>query len=106
MDINEILIVIIYSKYTNVTYQFRKSYRNISKINKKELIIKHCNKWYWYGYTLQKAIKNGGFIFGSNNINELYHGLNNMFIFDSFIFNINQPLSTTNELEINCKEFY
>eukprot|EP01083_Nonionella_stella_P023788 65789_1 len=95
--INHILSLLLYCNYTNIQYDFSKTYRDNKGRDHQE--------FYHWGLYLNEAVKVFGTRMCDGNIDTLYHGISKRLLFNLFVpgmegLQLGCPLSTTYNLAV------
>ena len=99
LSIDNCLSLIFYTDYSELSYQFSKSFRKISpKETNDELKERNAAFWHW-SKKLRETIECWGQMLYSSEIRVLYHGVSFMY-FGSFIARFCSPTSMTTQLPV------
>ena len=98
ITIRHILAIVAYTDFTNFCTKFRATHRPIKKGESDESVRKRHQKFYLFGRALFEAVKFYGQKMGKKK--KVYYGLDKEMTFGSYTRNFNQPISTTNSLQI------
>eukprot|EP01084_Bolivina_argentea_P287424 493194_1 len=110
ISVEHILSFMIYCNYTQLQYEFSKTFRDdLSSKSKSEMYFPypHKEEFYFLGYYLKYAVHTFGTEFGSEkDINSLYHGVSELLLLPECMNRVGNhveiycPLSTTSSFEV------
>ena len=101
IQIKHLMSIILYTDYTEISYNFSKSFRHIYKNESVESIKKRNSKYFFWSKCLRELVE----VYGSDtypentNITEFYHGTSYL-LFPQMIAKFKGPTSTSSQMEV------
>ena len=101
IKMEHLIAIILYTDFTEISYQFSRSFRQIDKNETLESIKKRNSKYFWWSRYLRELVE----VYGidtypdNTNITEFFHGTSYL-LFPRMVAKFKGPTSTTSQLEV------
>ena len=95
LQLNHVLALLLYSNFSDLCYEFSKTYRRLNRQESDEALkARHAN-FYHFGKYLREFVEVFGEEFAESRYETFYHGINTEMLFKDCFAHICGPMSTT-----------